>query len=154
MAEDRIDINVINDKELLNLFDELDKKVQDKILLEGFKKSVKMILDAAKSNFDSIKKNQSKTDYTYVNKGWKVEPLANQIGVKFGNKNYKSKWINWGTKERFYKTKKGNMHSTGLLKRTNFFFDAVESKGEEAQNMLSTHITQALDKTVKKYEKK
>ena len=46
------------------------------------------------------------------------------------------------------------MHSTGFLKRTNFFFDAVKSKGEEAQNQLSTHITTSLDKLVKKYENK
>jgi hypothetical protein len=149
---DGIDFKVINDKQLLEMFDSLTTEAQSKVLKEGFKKASNIILTEAKQNFENVKKGKSKTNYSLLNKSFKSEPLKYQIGSKLGVQNYKALWLNSGTVERFYKTKKGLEKSTGKIKPTNFFYDAVNSKRDEAQSKVNDYIIESLDKVVKKYD--
>ena len=149
-----VEIKVVNNKELNDLFNELQDKFKNRVLLDAFKKAVKPIFDQSKQNFNKIKKGKSKTNYQYINKGYKVELLKNQVGVKFGNTNYKAKWLEWGTMDRFKKTKNGKLKFVGKIKPSNFFFKAVEQKKEESFNSLNDNIIQSLERLVKKYENK
>ena len=165
-------LNLLNSDDLNKLFFELKDNIQMNVLNGAFRKAGKVILDAAKTNFNAIKKGFSKTGYSELDKGMKIQPLQNQVGVKIGmqhREGYKYRFINDGTKERqyqigkkfkpnegfksFYKSDKLT-HSTGMLKPTEFFDNAVDSQADTAQNMLSDEIVLSLERCVRRYEKK
>jgi hypothetical protein len=88
--------------------------------------------------------------------------MTSQFGLRVGIKNYKMRWIEWGTDDRSYKTgvkksiwkktpNKSTGHFTGKLQPTNFFFDAVNAKKAEAQEKVSQSIVDSLNKTVQRY---
>lgn len=158
---DSIDFKIINDKQLLQLFSELSETHKKSIVNNGIKKAAKPIIDAAKNNFSARKKNKSKTNYSDVNSSFKIEPIKNKetvgvkVGVKYVDKNgrknwYKYRWIEWGTDERFTRMK----DSRGKIQPTHFFYDAVTAHKDEAQKQISDSVTEQIEKTIKKYEKK
>lgn len=165
MAQDynEVDLNVINDEELLQLFRELDPKVQAKIINGGMRKAAQIILQATKQSLNSVKKGKSKTNYKNVNSVFKIAPLKseNNIGVKVGitKAGYKYRWLQWGTNDRSYTIKKkslfkknsGTIHTTGKVAATNFFYSAVEASKEQAQKTVSQAIIDSMNKTVDKY---
>jgi len=148
-AEDVITLEIINDKELFKLFNELQTSVQNRIVINGFKNAAQVIKNEIKSSFISVRKNKSKTGYKNL-KDLKIEPMKSAVGVKVGftREGYKYRWIQWGTKER--KTKKG--YNRGIIDETNFFYGAVERSMPQAQNKVSECIVKSLENTVKKYE--
>lgn len=150
---EKVDFKVINSKELLELFNSLTPKTQENIVKRGLINAGRIILNQAKSNFNSVKKNKSKTDYQKILAGFKISALKSDVGVRIGNSFYKSLWIEKGTEDRFY-TKNGKKHATGRLVRTDFFDNAVNSKKDEAQSKVSEAIIAQLDKVVKKYNLK
>lgn len=163
-AEDYIDVQIINDAQLQRLFTELVPAVQNKIVLQGMRSSAQVILQQAKSNFKARAKGKSINNYKTFNKSFSTEPLRSTFGLKVGIKNYKYRWIEWGTEDRYYKkgtkrsifrNRKDNSagHYTGKIVATHFFFDAVNSKKDEAQKKVSDAIVQSLEKTVAKYNK-
>jgi len=163
-AEDYIDINIINDKELQKLFLELVPAVQNRIVLQGMRTASKIILQQAKTNFKSSQKNKSLTGYKNFNKSFTTEPMRSTFGLRVGIKNYKYRWIEWGTEDRYYKKgtkrsvlrkRKNNSagHYTGKIIATNFFFNAVNSRKEQVGKIVSEAIVQSLEKTVAKYNR-
>lgn len=170
-AAQHIDLKIINDEELLKLFHELNTKLQNKIVLGGMRTAAAIINQQAKSNFRAIAKGQSRTKYKGLNSFFKVEPIRKYFGVKVGvtSAGYKYRWLNWGTDERSYIKGQsranqryfkssgksgGKEHKTGSLPATNFFFDAVEQRKEEAQSKVSQAIIDSMNRTVNKYNKK
>jgi hypothetical protein len=164
-ASDYIDLKVINSEDLRKLFTELQPAVQNRIVLTGMRQAANVILKQARSNFKAVQKGKSTTGYKYVNKAFSTEPMKGTFGLKVGVKNYKLRWVQWGTEDRFYKkgrkrffryrksliNKDDTKHFTGRVQPTNFFYGAVEQKAGEAQKMISSAILQSLEKTVKKY---
>jgi len=164
-AEDYIDLRIINDADLQKLFSELLPSVQNKIVLGGMREAAKVILQQAKSNFKSSKKNKSKNNYKDFNKSFATEPLRSTFGLKVGIKNYKYRWVEWGTDDRYYKKGRkryfryrkdttgtdADGHYTGKVQPTHFFFNAVDTQKETAQNKVSEAIIISLEKTVSKY---
>lgn len=148
-------IKIINDKELLQLFNELNNVTQNRIIQSGLKEAAKPILQQAKQNFEIRKKNKSKTNYANINSFFKIESNRLKDGVKIGVKNYyKARWIEWGTAERFYITKKNKVkHNTGKITATHFFYDAVNTRKDEAQRNINNYIIKALNQTISKYSK-
>jgi hypothetical protein len=170
-----IDFKLINDKQLYDLFNSLETKLQNRIVLSGMRKAANVIIKEVKSYFQKVKKNKSKTNYANFNKLFKIESIKNPdngFGLKLGitKDGYKYRWINWGTEERSYikglkrsnqryrKSKGSNLggkeHKTGKLSKTNFFYDAVEAKQQTANNMISDAVVQSLKRTVDRYNKK
>jgi ribosomal protein L33 len=151
-------LEVINDKELLKLFNELIPKVQSKIIAGGFRTASKIILDQAKINFHATKKGKSRTGYAGINSMFKSKPLrAPKIGAVVGlssKEGYKYRFENYGTEDRFYMTKNNKKHETGKIKATKFFDNAVEAKQEAANRAISEAIVDSLKKTIIKYDKK
>lgn len=150
-----VKIDIINDKELLKLFNELQTVYQNRVIQQGLRKAAQPILQQAKQNFNTRKKNKSKTGYKDLSKYFKIEGNRDKTGVKIGVKNYyKARWIEWGTVDRYYKTKRNKTeHFTGKIVATHFFYDAVETKKNEAQQQVSKCIIDALNKLVAKYDK-
>lgn len=143
----------INSNELQKLFFELTDTVQMRVLNAALRKSGKIFIDTAKVNFQSTKKGFSKTNYSMFSKSFKSKPLKSDVGMLFGmehREGYKYRFLNFGTKARYTKSSK---RYTGVIKASNFFTNAVTSKRDEAQNMLSDEIIKSLERVVKKYEK-
>ena len=153
-----VKINIINDKELLALFDELTPKVQNQVIMSGLRKAASIINEQAKRNFRAVQKNKSTTGYQDFNSMFKTKVMKDKVGVITGLQSYKEgykyRWLDKGTEERQYKTKAGNIHKTGKIKATHFFTDAVESKMQEAQNNIQQAIENSMNKTVEKYNRK
>ena len=154
---DIITAEVVGDDELLKFVQEMDTVVSNKIVLESLKKAGTLINSQAKSNFMGIKKDKSKTGYAGFNSLFKIQPIKNpdKVGVKVGisgRDGYKYRWQNWGTVERQYIKRnasdtKGSQHSTGRIQpTTKFFSDAVESTKEQAKEIMSSSIIEALTK--------
>ena len=168
---DGIDFKIINDAEQLALFKELDFKIQKKIISAGIRKAAKPIIETAKANFNSTKKNKSTTGYADLNSSFKIQENNKNtsainyfIGVKYndtkGKKNwYKYRFIEWGTEERQYKVskrslfneKKGTLKHTGKMTGTHFFYDAVEARKDKVQEDISKEVTAQFEKVVAKY---
>lgn len=147
-------LNLINSTELQKLFFELQDKIQIKVLEDAFKKAGKIILDTAKTNFNSTKKGKSKTNYAGLNRSFKSKALRKSIGMIFGmqhREGYKYRFLNYGTAQRFTRGKKPRY--TGIIKPSNFFTNAVTTQAENARATLSKNIELSLEKIVKKYEK-
>ena len=157
---DEIGLTFINDQETLKLFNELVANVQGKIILEGLKKAAKPILETAKTTFQRYKKNQSKTNYADLKKSARIKSRRkrkDELGVIVGftREGYKYRWINWGTDDRFYTTKKNKKEKyVGKLEKTNFFFDAVDQSRPQAEAAVSQEIKTSLERTMKKYHAK
>jgi len=150
-------LEIINDKDLLKLFNELIPKVQNRIIQGGYKQAGKIINDQAKSNLLGVRKNKSKTGYKGFNSIFKTNSLRKPtIGAKVGLSSkvgYKYRFQNFGTEDRQYKTSTGKMHKTGKISATHFFDDAVKQKKDEALRSVNQAITNSMNKTVRKYNK-
>jgi hypothetical protein len=149
--------SIINDRELYKLFQELTPSVQNKIINTGLKNAARLIINEAKRNFKTVKKNKSQTNYEDFNSSFTIRNMKSKAGVIAGmsaREGYKYRFINFGTADRNYKTKNGKAHKTGKIEQTSFFTNAVESRKETAQKDVQEAITKAMNKTVEKYNKK
>ena len=144
----------LNNSEMNKLFTELTSSWQKKTVINAMRMSSKPIVDEVKRNFNSIKKNKSKTNYKDFIKHLKVSPMKSKIGLLIGFKYYKARWIEYGTKERSYKTKKGNIKKTGKMIATNFFEKSVENTRESVFKSFETNVIYQMEKLVKKFNKK
>lgn len=147
-------INIINDKDLMALFNELTPKVQDRIVNTGLKNAARVILNEAKKQFRATQKNKSRTNYKGFTSFFQIKNLRSKEGVILGVKNYKYRFINFGTNPRQYKAKSGVIHSTGDIEKTSFFTTAVESKKEDAIKLVQDSMKTAMEKTIIQYNKK
>ncbi len=162
-----IDIKIINDRQMLDLFNELQTKVQNKIVMGGMRKAAGIINQQAKQNLNAVKKGKSKNNYKDFNRAFRIEPVknpANGFGVKVGVKYYKARWLEWGTADRYYKTgtkralrkdpkaDTSKMHYVGRIQPTHFFYNAVKARKAEAQNLISASVMQSMNNIVAKYE--
>lgn len=152
-----IGIELMGDVQLGNLFNELQPKIQNTIVRNGYKKAGKIILDQALSNFKQRFADSGKLNFKQY---FKNLPLKSKIGEKVGaggagkeSKSYVLRFLEYGTNDRQYKTKNSSNHFTGKLKSSQFFSDAVEAKGAEAQAAVQQSIVDSFNKTVAKYSK-
>lgn len=170
MEEGHIKLVFKNAAQTQEYFKELKRSVQDRLILQGMKKAGKIINQQAKSNFQTIKKNKSKTGYKGLNSLFKVEQMkslkgSTEAGVKIGMKNdnasknaYHYRFINYGTQPRDYTKVKRRLikknivknHKTGKMKRELFFTNAVENKKDEAIAIVNENIIAAINKHILK----
>lgn len=156
-----VDIKIINDDKQLELFKELSIQIQNRVIQSGLKSAGNIIMKEIKSSWNTVKKNKSKNNYQFIKFSIEATKSGDSYGVKIGVKNYKLRWIEWGTKERTYTVKKrglfnkkkGSKQTTGKIEATHFFYNAVDAKKGEAQENMSSAIMKSLERTVQKYEK-
>jgi hypothetical protein len=143
-------LEIKNIKDLEKILDEFIPNVRNKIIKDALRKSAKTILDLAKNNFKSFKKNKSRTNYKEFNKSFKVKFKKDGMGVVLGSDYYKSLWLEKGTVQRY--TRKKNSYR-GIIEGTKFFESAINSKQNEVQNNITQSVIESLNRVVKKYEK-
>lgn len=150
-------IQLLNDKELGKLFEELIPRIQNQIVAAGFKKAGNIIMKQVKENFKARINNSGNLNLAQY---FKVQPMKTKVGEKVGavgsgksDMSYLLRFLDYGTKERFYMSKRGVKHITGKLKATNFFADAVDATKDEAQKAVQQSIVDSFEKVVAKYNK-
>ena len=141
--------------ELNNILKEWPTAVQNRIVVNAMKASGNLIIKQAKTNLRSVFKGKSKTNYQNFNSSFSVQAMSSRVGVKAGIKNFKYRFIEYGTNGRFYKQKKSEVkHETGKIMPTKFFASAVDSTKDQAVKNIQDNIVQQLEKTVIKFGKK
>ena len=164
MAQE-IKIDIKNEDQLMQLFEELTPQKQKEVAVKALKQSAKIIMAQVKSNFQGVKQGFSKSNYSNVVKTLKTVAMYRVLGVKVGFSGrdaYKAHWIEWGANNAFGAIKgekEGRYqgrHSmfkkyTGVQEPRPFFFKAVESKSQEANNSLQGFMIKEMENVVKKY---
>lgn len=122
-------IELINDKELYNELLQLPQELLEQLSEEVFERLGADISRDALSNLNSSIKD--KTGNLRKSIGYSV--YKNKAGVivgarnKNGYKGYHANLIEFGTKNRWYKSKKGKIHETGSIKPKLFLRTAFET---------------------------
>lgn len=124
-----LNIELINDKELYNELLQLPEELLEQLSEEVFERLGSDISRDALSNLNSSIKD--KTGNLRKSIGYSV--YKNKAGVivgarnKNGYKGYHANLIEFGTKNRWYKSKKGKIHELGAIKPKLFLRTAFES---------------------------
>jgi len=152
-----INVEIKGLEELNKCLLEMPKNMVNNSIMSAIRRTAKILTNESKNQFNLIKKNKSKTNYSSLNSIFKIEKAKSFFGVKAGIKHregYKYNFINYGTKNRHYLTKKTKkIHLTGQLNSTNFFEKSIENKQNEINNTIEKNIIIQLNKTVNKYNK-
>ena len=118
-------LQIFGTDELVNLFTDMDREVQTKILSTSFRKASKLIISEAQGNLGGR--------YSHVSASmgvvFKKDVQALDVGAIRKKGGYLAHIANAGTKERAYKTKNGQMHRTGKI-IGNYFWDRALTSTE------------------------
>lgn len=156
MSNEGIKLILKNDHNLIRLFENLDTKKQKRVIDNTLKASGRIINKQAKQNFNLVKKNQSRTNYSEFNRMFKVQskrPKPDELGVLVGMKHregYKYRFIEYGTASRY--TRKGNYYR-GKIEKNSFFYSAVTQTKEKVKNTFSEGFIKSLNNVVKRMNK-
>jgi osmotically-inducible protein OsmY len=151
---DNIKFGILNNDELIALFDSLKRLDQEKIVKAGFRRSGNIILKEAKRNLEFGKKSINRRRVEKRFKMGNFNTTEDNITLQIGNTSYMAKWFEGGTKNRYTKTsQKKKSHLTGKMTGIHFLERATIAKGEEAVRELYNNIAIALNNLIKKYKK-
>lgn len=146
-------VNILGDKQLSDLFDQLKKSQKRSVVISAFTKSSKPMLQTVKDNL--IARTKAKRSGNLVKslgvkavKGKSILHLGARI---FGNfKGYHSHLIESGTGERYYTTKSGAIHVTGKVKGRFWFRSGVESTTKETIDGFIDHTIKSTHELIKR----
>ncbi|KAA6344039.1 hypothetical protein EZS27_008296 [termite gut metagenome] len=151
----------INTKSVTDMFNDFDKKLRKKTLVNVLKKSANILRKQTISNLKSVVKNIDRKDKynNTLRKGIKVSVAKNSESVKvhlLGN--YKLKWFELGTVPRYAKNfKRKKMQKeryTGSIKRYNFFANAKQQTETQVFNSIEENLTAIIKQINEKYKNK
>lgn len=146
MAEE----SLFNLKELDDVFTALRQSTKRSIVISAFRKSVKPVLDEAKSNLGSHRRTGQ------LMRALQIRPINREVGIRFGTRKGKGikGWyghiIEHGTIERFRTTKTGKKVSTGKIKPTNFFANAINNNRKQVEDSVREEIFMSFDRYIKR----
>jgi len=146
-------VNILGDKQLSDLFDDLKKGQKRSVVISAFKKSSKPMLRTIKANLIARTKakrsgNLAKSLGTKAVRGKSILHLGART---FGNfKGFHSHLIEKGTGERYYTTKSGAIHVTGKVKGRYWFRSGVESTTKETIDGFIDNTTKSLHALIKR----
>lgn len=160
------DFEVYGAKQHQQLFDEFRDDIKRKIILDGFKKAGKIIVDTAKGYLASRKKQG--TSNTEKSIGVKDNKTSADVELLVGARRYGSykgylaHLIDKGSADRQYVIKskkhlfkpKKSTHYTGRMKATNFWTDAINDSQQQAQDAIGGYVIESFNRYVVNAEKK
>lgn len=152
-----IEINVLGDMELTQLFQQLKMSQQKSIQISAFRAATKPLLQDAKSNLLARTKGKAGGS---LHKSLGAKPHRSlpilKIGARRGGNfaGYHGHLIDEGTKLRQYTTKKGVVRKTGSVSATNFWIDAVDKNERAALESVGDQIIKAFHRYIKRYNKR
>jgi hypothetical protein len=151
----------VNNKQVLDIFAELDKKMRKKTLVNVLRKSANILKKQTISNLKSSVHNiDSKDKYNNtLRKGVKVSVAKNNEEVKvhiLGN--YKLKFFELGTKPRFIKKIKNKSLKkekyVGQIKPIYFFKQAKQQTEQQVFDSIDENLTAIIKQINEKYKNK
>lgn len=134
---------VVDTKQVLEMFAELDSKKQKKAHRTALRKATGILVKEVRKNFRQIVKNPNarnrwngKTFSSGIKSSINKEVTEGKVHI-LGD--FRLKFFELGTKTRYKKRTKGRP-STGSIKATNFFKKAREAKESEISNSMNNII--------------
>lgn len=151
-----VDARLIVDPGLRNFFqNSLNPRQQKSMIMSAYRKSAKPLVTAAKGNLRSRRSTKNTGSSLYKALG--VKPNSRKVIMLVGSRTYKSftgfhgHLVEYGTKQRFRKTKTGKRVPTGRVKPMRFWTDALRSTADTVGNSITKNIEiTLLDWTKKK----
>jgi HK97 gp10 family phage protein len=138
-------------------FDNFQHKDKKRIFIAAFRKSTKPTIEMAKANAP-IGKTMN------LSKSIGMVPMSEDIGVWLGArviggyKGHHGHLVEDGTVDRFYYTKKGNIHRTGKMnpngRYAGFFRKAADATEEQVINTLTQEWHNAIARFIVRTNKK
>ena len=146
-------LDLLGSEELLNLFNELQPEIANEIVNNSFKKAAKLLVEKIDINAEGIGL-ENKKGHKYLLKdsagsSLKKEYNTMNVGTLRRKGGSFAPIFNAGATNRH--TKSGR--STGSIRKTNFFTDAVEGTEQEIENLIGEDFNKLLDKLIKKRNK-
>jgi len=151
---------VENSEQLLKLLRSYPDVVKNAAVIKGMEAGADLINESAKAKLFASRKGASKTGYNYYAAAFKKENLKSKapdtVGIRTGVYNkkegYKFRWLEWGTAQRFTRTRKNALTGVNTTKKSrgkiignNFFFDALKGKEDIFFRTISNVIVKALE---------
>lgn len=138
---------VVDTKQVLEMFAELDSKKQKKVHRTALRKATGILLKEVRKNFRQVVKKPNarnrwngKTFLSGIKSSVNKEVTEGKVHI-LGD--FRLKFFELGTKARYKKRTKGRP-STGVIKATYFFKKAREAKESEISNSMNNIITQSI----------
>lgn len=149
-----MDLVIVNADNFIKLMDSCSFKQQKNIIQGGLRKVSRIILNQGKANYKARKHSRTNKRTDAILSKLKIKQSKNNIfQYNVGTGYWIAGWLNSGTAERFYKTKRNRIHKTGNIKANNFWFDAVKSTKDEALKQTEAFIFNNLTRILKKNNK-
>lgn len=148
---------VLGAKQLLRLFDELSKSQKRSVVISGFTKASKPMLQTVKNNL--ISRTRAKTSGNLAKslgvKGVRGKSILHLGARTFGNfKGFHSHLVESGTGERYYTTKSGAIHITGRARPMPWFRPGVKSTEKETAERFIDDTIKSLGEMIKRQNAK
>lgn len=138
---------VVDTKQVLTMFAELDSKKQKKVHRTALKNATGILVREARKNFKSVVKKPNsrnrwngKTFSSGIKSSINREVTEGKVHI-LGD--FRLKFFELGTKTRYKKRTKGRP-STGAIRATYFFKKAREAKESDISNSMNNIITQSI----------
>lgn len=138
-------MKVFGAKELVDMFQELDSKVQNTILNKSFKKAARILISSAQGNLGGSYRRVQKS----LTSTFKKDIQTMSIGASKKKGGYAASWANKGTLERFHKSGK----SVGKVVGTYFWDRAITNSEGQMQEAINSTIITEFNKIVQKNKK-
>lgn len=142
-------IEILGTEDLVKLFEEMDIFNQNKILFSSFKEGAKIIISEARNNL--------KGSYTHVSNSLGVKQDKStqslKVGALYTNGGQLAHIANAGTKERYYKTKNGQVHKTGRIIGSRFWDNALTSTETQVEQAIFKSVKEKFDELLQKRNK-
>lgn len=151
-----MDLKINGVEQLKTVLSGLDKNLKSKILKNALQLLAKPILQSAESKVWI----HQRTGRLYRSLGQKATTISGNIAILLGAKKtgkFKGSHAHFlenGTKERSYITKRGVTHKTGKSKGIYFWSQSIEETSKQSENQFSTYIVKSLEKEVDSLSRK
>lgn len=145
-----MDIKINNAEQVKNMLLGLSNTLKNKILKNALQLIAKPILQSAESKVWS----HQRTGRLYRSLGQKAIKAGEGIIIKLGaNKTGKFRgshahFLENGTIQRSYITKKGVLHKTGRVSGINYWSSSIEENSGKSESEFATYIIQSFEKEV------
>jgi len=158
-------LKIENSDQLVKLLKSYPEVVRNAAVIKGMEAGAEMLNESAKARLFASRKGASKTNYSYYAAAFKKESLRSKtpdtVGVRTGvydkRQGYKLRWLEWGTGQRFTRTRKNALTGASTLKKSrgkmqgsHFFFEALRGKQDAFFRTLSNVVIKALEDTTSK----
>jgi hypothetical protein len=144
-----VDAQLIVDPGLRNFFNNaLSKSQQKSMMMKAYKKSANPLVKATKQNLRARRKTRNVGSSLYKSIG--VKPNRRRMTMHIGARTYRNfdgnhgHLVNYGTKQRYRKTRGGRRVPVGRMPAMNFWTDALQQTSNTVGNTITSNLEATL----------